>query len=774
MRRNERLYQLLPAVLRHRDVEHGEPLRALMAILESELVRIEQETETTWDDWFIETCEEWLVPYIGEALGVRGLRSLSATGFSPRAFVANSLAYRRRKGTAAVLEQLARDVTGHGSRVVEYFQRLVTTPHLLHVREKGKLPSSLGTVELRDSLALERLSSPFGRHARTPEVRHIDRSASATPVDGAGEGLWNLPNIGLHLWRLRSVAITRSEARAVVGESEWFRFEPHGRDIPLFNLALSETEIGSIAGPEHVPRALSRVELSREERGELPPRWLSPDSLLRVRLLRDDGTEALFTPAGDLVLDTDADGIPDAPQDLVAVGTEELPRLQIAHLGDSSSGGLPARRPPDERIVYVDPQNGRLVFHPNAVSTPPVAVLVDYAVGFAGEIGAGVWDRTRGLTEQLAADGVSLAELTAQWGVSRSEADGVQVFGTLGEALAAWNAHVAASSDPAAETGLIALMDNRAYTRADDGGTPVGIDLPAGARLIVLAATWPVEVVDGLPQRQLGSVSPSRLRPIITGELRVTAESPAAAADTRAGGLWLNGLSIEGGVRVTPGGLERLSLMHCTTVAPGSGIEIESAGAGSSNAPLELRLVRCVVGPVVAAGSTARATFDACTVHGADAAVDLPDATLTFDASTAIGTVRCRVLWSSNAIFAGLVDAEHTQQGCVRFGYLPLGSHVPRRFRCQPDQALEGVNDPALRERVVARVRPAWTSLDPAHPAYAALAARCPHEIARGAEDGREMGVYFHLQHPWREDNLRAALRQFLRHGLEAGLRYES
>src|SRR5690606_8043451 len=285
------------------------------------------------------------------------------------------------------------------------------------------------------------------------------------------------------------------------------------------------------------------------------------------------------------------------------------------------------------------------VFHPNAVSTPPVAVLVDYAVGFAGDIGAGVWDRTRGLTEQLAADGVSLAELTAQWGVSRSEADGVQVFGTLGEALAAWNAHVAASSDPAAETGLIALMDNRAYTRADDGGTPVGIDLPAGARLIVLAATWPVEVVDGLPQRQLGSVSPSRLRPIITGELRVTAEAPAAAADTRAGGMWLHGLPILGGVRVTPGGLERLSLMHCTTVAPGSGIEIESAGAGSSNAPLELRIVRCVVGPVVAAGPTARATFDACTVHGADAAVDLPDATLTFDASTAIGTVRCRVLW---------------------------------------------------------------------------------------------------------------------------------
>lgn len=772
MTRSERLYQLLPAVLRHRDVEQGDPLRALMAVFEAELVRIEQETETSWDDWFIETCEEWVVPYIGEALGVRGMRSLSATGFSQRAFVANCLAYRRRKGTAAALEQLARDVTGHGSRVVEYFQRLAMTPHVLHVREKGNARSSLGSVDVRDTLALELLNSPFGRNARSAEIRHIDRAASAVPTDGTGSGLWNLPNVGLHLWRLRSVAIMRSEACAVSGETEWYRFEPHGRDLPLFNLAVSETEISSIAGSEHVSRALSRLELAQEERGELPPRWLSPDSVLRVRAIADDGTETLFTSAGDLAIDTDGDGILDTPQELVTVGSQQLPRLRIAHLMDGSTGGLPARRPPDAGIVYVDPENGRIVFHPAAVSTPPAAVLVDYAVGYASEIGAGVWDRAKGLSEQLTIDGVSLAELTVQWGVSASQADGTQVFETLGEALAAWNAHVAASVDPASETGLIALMDNRAYTRADAASTPITIELPAGARLIVVGAAWPVESVDGLPERQVGSVSPSRLRPIITGELVVSAA--AATASTRAGGLWLNGLSIGEGVRVTPGALERLSLAHCTTVAPGGGIAVESAGPGSSNVMLKLRAVRCLLGAVTAAGATAQAIFDASTVHGVSTAIDLPDAALTFDASTAIGSVSCRVLWSSNAIFAGPVAAEHTQEGCVRFGYLPFGSHAPRRFRCQPDQALEGVVDPVLRARILARVRPLWTTTDPAHPAYAQLSHDCAREIARGAEDGREMGTFYHLQHPWREDNLRMALRQFLRHGLEAGLRYES
>lgn len=37
-----------------------------------------------------------------------------------RAWVANTLAYRRRKGTALVLEQLARDVTGWPATAVEF------------------------------------------------------------------------------------------------------------------------------------------------------------------------------------------------------------------------------------------------------------------------------------------------------------------------------------------------------------------------------------------------------------------------------------------------------------------------------------------------------------------------------------------------------------------------------------------------------------------------------------------------------------------------------
>ena len=91
----ERLYKLLPAVYRVRDADQGEPLRALLAVIEGELERVEADTAGLYDNWFIETCDEWVVPYIGDLLGVRPIRPIDSAGVSARAYVANTIAYRR-------------------------------------------------------------------------------------------------------------------------------------------------------------------------------------------------------------------------------------------------------------------------------------------------------------------------------------------------------------------------------------------------------------------------------------------------------------------------------------------------------------------------------------------------------------------------------------------------------------------------------------------------------------------------------------------------------
>ncbi|HRM94632.1 MAG TPA: hypothetical protein PLO08_13595, partial [Alicycliphilus sp.] len=179
----ERLYQLLPAIHRLRDAEQGQPLRALLAVIEEELTALELDAARLYDNWFIETCDEWTVPYIGDLVGARAIRPVPSAGVSMRAWVANTLAYRRRKGTALVLEQLARDVTGWPATAVEFFQRLATTQHMNHVR---RAPAA--TAGVRDAARAELAQAhggAFDPYAHTLEVRNADTRG----------GRHNIPNI---------------------------------------------------------------------------------------------------------------------------------------------------------------------------------------------------------------------------------------------------------------------------------------------------------------------------------------------------------------------------------------------------------------------------------------------------------------------------------------------------------------------------------------------------------------------------------------------------
>ena len=120
----DQLYNLLPAIHRVRDIEEGEPLRELLALITQQVGILEEDLEQLYDNQFIETCAPWVLPYIGDLIGYRSLHPIGPDQLTPRAEVANTIGYRRRKGTASVLEQLARDVTGWNARAVEFFQLL--------------------------------------------------------------------------------------------------------------------------------------------------------------------------------------------------------------------------------------------------------------------------------------------------------------------------------------------------------------------------------------------------------------------------------------------------------------------------------------------------------------------------------------------------------------------------------------------------------------------------------------------------------------------------
>ena len=166
----DRLYELLPPVYRTRDLEEQkETLRAFLAVMENELNKVEADIRRRYDDTFIETCQEWLVPYIGDLLDVRPLRTYGNEAFSLRAYAANTLVYRRGKGTAAVLEQLARDITGWTARVVEFFLLLETNQNVNHVR-----PENHRTPDLRNTENMIWVDGPFDTAAHTADVRFLN------------------------------------------------------------------------------------------------------------------------------------------------------------------------------------------------------------------------------------------------------------------------------------------------------------------------------------------------------------------------------------------------------------------------------------------------------------------------------------------------------------------------------------------------------------------------------------------------------------------------
>jgi hypothetical protein len=735
----DKFYPLLPAIYRIRDVEQGGVLKAILAVIAEQAGVVEEDIARLYENTFIETCDEWVVPYIGDLLGVRPLHTVGSTS-SLRAYVANTMAYRRRKGTAPVLEQLARDVTGWTARAVEFFQLLDTTQHVNHVRLHN-----IRTPDLRHTEALELLGGPFERAAHSVEVRRI---ASA-------RGRYNIPNLGLFLWRLQpytsaSAPDTRVTARAVAIPADGrYTFQPLGFDAPLLNRPQTETEITHLAQETNVPGPLRRRPLY--------------DELEARRQALVDGRipQAVYFGA-DPVLEVFVDG---------AVDPVPAERLMICDLTDVP-GSPPAdwRRPPSSRTyrrfdgvdmpmpieVAVDPVLGRLVF-PSGVL--PEQVQVSYTYGFSADVGGGPYDRRASVAQTLT------RPVTWQAGVSQTLPPVPDVlYSTIVEAVQAWNAQ------PAGTVGVIAILDSQTYEEELSGLDSIAI--PEGSQLTLVAADWPeVEVPDvpGLMTRLIGQLVPTGRRPHLLGDLAVVGTAPADSQSP--GEFVLHGLLVEGRLSVLPGELGELKIIHSTLVPEAGGVIVaDSSPPTAHHTQLTIHLERSISGAIaLTAGVPALHIVDSIVDHAAGAAITAPGADAQILSSTILGGASMRSLEASDSLFTDTLLVERRQTGCVRFSYMPDDSQTPRRYRCQPALALKEVTDPLEQARVIARLHPAFTSTQYGHPAYAQLSLTCAEELRTGAEDGSEMGVFSHLKQPQREANLRTSLEEYLRLGLEAG-----
>jgi hypothetical protein len=710
----DKLYELLPSVYRQEDAKLGKPLEALISIIAEQVDVLEQDIEQLFENWFIETCDEWVAPYIGDLVGAsllatsysssssssflsssvekKKIASKKDTAISQRAWVANTISYRRRKGTVFVLEQLARDVTGWNAKAVEFFQLLGTTQYLNHLRL-----SNFHTPDLRMTEMLELINTPFDITAHTVDVRSIKKR----------RGCYNIQNIGIFLWRLGAYPVYNAPALPY-GDGR-FGFNQVGLDIPLFNPPAPERTITHLAEEINVPTTIRRLALKQR----LTDYYGAGKSILII-----------------------VNGSPVGANDIIVCNLQDW-----------------KHRPPTGKIA-LDPILGRIAF---PVGNNPANVHVNYYYGFSADIGGGFFDREEPDESSAIGGGHGAANLAGANAmiikISKDATTIPDAVSKISDALDKWTAE----GKPSA---ILRILDSEFYEES------LEISIPENVTLVIQSA--------------------NEKRPVLKADLNANPNGGVIKVATEGGGagmgggvnskLVFDGLLIDKSLRITidQGDLGSLIINQCT-LAPQ---DAPSVQVSTQNNSLQLQIIKSITGKILTSGSEAKLSVKDSIVDGVakdgneeeeengthspqqqnhHIAIDCYKADI--ESTTVFGRVSVTLLNSSNTIFTEKITAKRRQQGCVRFSYIPLGSEVPRRYRCQPSD-----NETDLG------LKPYFTSERYGDPGYAQLHKDISSKIFEGAEDESEMGAFHSLYQPQRIKNLESSLEEYLRFGLEAGL----
>lgn len=694
------------------------PLQSLLMLIEEQLAVIAENLDQLYDDQFIETCAPWVIPYIGDLIGYQPIHGVAPAVASPRAEVAHTISLRRRKGTALVLEQLARDVTGWGAHAVEFFKLLAATQYMNHIRLHNHY-----APDLRNWRAGEFMDTGFDATAHKVDVRRI----------AIQRGRYNIKNIGIFLWTLNAYSLTKAPAAPVGKSAQCFRFNSLGRDMPLFNYPVSQgSEITAPAMPQNVP------------------------DILRRRVLCDDRSQ------------TTNKGVPPVyygPGTSLTLYVDEKPlkfsAIRVCNLSGDDGHWNNVPHAGGKYLAAIDPELGRIALAPSEVASPPhtTNIKVSYYYGFNAEMGGGEYPRADTFTAspEQAVVRVPGDRSTISDALTLLPGDGVVEICDSGTYV-----------EPAGLT-IVARSKGHIEVRAADGFRPT---LTLGREIAVTGGPESLVAFNGLvinysppsigaslppalicvpdeSSNQLSQLTLSHCTLVPGWSLMpdgdpnpAYSDRPTLAAEVPAGLRVVIQKSIVGGLWVSHQATAEISdsIVDATDSAGVAYVASLDPITGRPKAGGALTLQGCtVIGKIYA---SLLSLVSNCIVWA-----NLPESAL-------IGSPPSKPAWNAP------LWADRKQEGCVRFSYLPAASLTPRRFRCVEQQ--EG------------SPQPLFFSLRYGDPAYAKIAATTDDLIRRGADDGGEMGAFHFLLAPLRENDLRVRLREYMPVGLEFGIFYQT
>ena len=724
----EKIWEMIPAFYRHEDglAENSGVLRALVEVMAEQASRVRRSHDRLWEDQFIELCNDWAVPYIGDLVGTRLVSALNTR--ARRMDVAKTIYYRRRKGTLAVLEELISDITAWEGNVVEGFRRLARSRHGLDplpVNYTGRFTGTPpgGLADLRAVHAAEMSHSAFDEFFHTPDLRK----------PRGKDGLYGIQRLLFYIYRLRAFEVTGVSSREMEGSGGLgFTFDPSGRDIPLYMprnrphnpQSSTDTDWGKwrrsfeweLPAPMRC-RLLGHAEFLVEDSDiiELVEDGVLSESLANeLRQLSDIHYKTVQRlqhainqlPSGAVLLDdTHYPAIlaatiikqcgknalyPNALiiyEDSTAISKEQI---VAGDLSDMQTASI-------DKLLQVDPERGRLMF----IGDAPDEVTVFYHYGFPAEIGAGSYDRSS----------------VGQYSGDKYHSGGGEI------------------------TAVNLLNDG--VTQIDDSASygPVGSKASL-KNLVFIAANQhrPYVRLNGNWVLDTGLNEDSEL--VLDG-LWIGADAAAA--------VYLRG------------NYEQVTLRHMTLDPGGE----KTRDEGSDVLPAisliiegyvdQLLIESSIIGPVQIDndGYIEKAVIKDTIVQNRDntiPALDLPDCELHLQRVTVIGDVQAQCLWATDSLIVGHGIIENTQCGCFRFSAAKDedGGRLPRPYR------------------------PAWidkpnilfTTTRFGDPAYMQLGENAPQTIVRGAENDAEIGAYNALINSIKLDSLQTKVEEYMPFGL--------
>jgi len=781
----EKIWDWIPAFYRDEDGLATDPdvLREIVEILARQAAIARRSIDRLWDDAFIERCDDWAIPYLGDLVGTRLVNELNRRG--RRVDVARTIFYRRRKGTLLVLELLIQDIAGWEGTVVESFRRLGRTRHGLdpeHMELLGFISQTPpgGWANLRSVHGANQGETPFDEFAHTPDFRQLRGKF----------GRYNIPKLNFHLYRLAPFEV-KFATPADLGNGR-FTFDPSGRDIPLFR---PDQRLGSqdCRSPQEwqlpapIPCRLlgdARYTISTDTLDELVSLGLAPvaaEELSRyvgiafrheVRLRQTIASlshAAAILALFDRLLATAI--APDSPKAYlipspiqpdptaiaVAVGADpnpatpgfEVPLIEHQHITSANLAdwGASLGMLPPEKTLAIDPERGRFWF-PTA-PTDPVWVPT-YHYGLSGNIGAGTYDRR----DAIVTDGVTAIPGSTDlgpvpWAVPPSPATGVFEFN---------------DSKTYLPDGNILDINQLTLQAANSQRPYLKRMVPGGIEWVFQAATKD-PVTPGTPEPE-------------TNRRDLTLE-----------GLWI-GIEAEGSAPsvvppqtacppasvalVLEGTFDLVTIRHCTLDPGGEWARVVASECQAipyvqilvRGTIEELIIESSIVGPIIdehlpdSTEAIAHLTLQDSIVHSIDAlnqpAIQMELGTVELRRTTVFGDVRVNRLVASEALIQGLVQVTDNQQGCFRFS--ATNEHLLKRL---PPQFESHFFAPTISNHF-------FVSRQLGHPGYGQLSDTAPPELLRGAENRSEIGAFSNRLNPIKLEDLKAKVSEFMPFGLIA------